>query len=190
MVATAPQELLTSVENAAGKPFTLEDFMQNPPQDMEWVDGELIEKTGMTLRHSLVQGRLVSGWKAYAVSSGQQGEVYPEVPCRTTKQGRRPDVAYLPAELVAQFGREKVLPQSFPLIAEVASPDDRAEELFAKAIEYLESGAEEVWLVFPEARLILVKTIEHSWQLSTLGQSISTQKVLQGFSAAVDELFQ
>ncbi|MDZ8237777.1 MAG: hypothetical protein RMZ69_11500 [Nostoc sp. ChiQUE01a] len=30
----------------------LEDFMANPPDGMEWVDGQLIEKTGMTLKHS------------------------------------------------------------------------------------------------------------------------------------------
>lgn len=190
MVTTAPQELLTPVENEAGKPFTLEDFMQNPPQDMEWVDGELIEKTGMTILHSILQGRLIERWGNYASSSGQGGEVVAESPCRTNKQGRRPDVAYMPPDFVAQYRQAKALPQSFPLIAEVASPDDSAEGLFAKAIEYLESGAEEVWLVFPEARLILVKTIDHEWQLSRLGQSISTQKVLQGFSVSVDQLFE
>ncbi|WP_202924862.1 Uma2 family endonuclease [Myxacorys almedinensis] len=62
-----------------------------------------------------------------------------ETVCRTLKQGRRPDVAYMSPELVAQFGQEAGLPQSFPLIAEIASPDDSVEGLFAKAIEYLAS---------------------------------------------------
>jgi Uma2 family endonuclease len=41
--------------------------------------------------------------------------------------------------------------QSFPLIAEVASPEDSSEELFTKAQEYLESGCLEVWLLWTAA---------------------------------------
>jgi hypothetical protein len=45
--------------------FCLEDFMANPPDDMEWVDGQLVAKTGMTVRHSWIQSRLVWYWKNY-----------------------------------------------------------------------------------------------------------------------------
>jgi Uma2 family endonuclease len=192
MVATpirAAQDEAISLE-ILGEPsaFTLEDFLQNPPEGKEWVDGTLVEKTGMTVRHSIVQGQIVTSWNNQAKSIQQGGKALPEAPCRTQKQARRPDVAYLPSELLTQFAEEKILPQSPPLIAEIASPDDSAEGLFAKAIEYLESGCEEVWLVFPEARLIMVKLKEKPWQLFVPGQAISTQTILQGFSIAVEEL--
>ena len=29
--------------------FSLEDYLQNPPEGMEWVGGQLVEKSGMTL---------------------------------------------------------------------------------------------------------------------------------------------
>jgi hypothetical protein len=35
--------------------YSLEEFMVNPPDGMEWVDNQLVEKTGMTLKHSEVQ---------------------------------------------------------------------------------------------------------------------------------------
>jgi hypothetical protein len=35
--------------------FSLEDFVANPPEHMEWVDGQLVEKNGMTLRHGKIQ---------------------------------------------------------------------------------------------------------------------------------------
>jgi Uma2 family endonuclease len=89
---------------------------------------------------------------------------------------------------VTQYAEAAVLPRSFPLIAEIASPDDSAEGLFAKAIEYLESGCQEVWLVFPEARIVLVKTAETAWQLFNPGDTIATQTTLQGFSIPLDEL--
>lgn len=167
--------------------FSLEDWMQNPPDRQEWVNGQLLEKNGMTLKHSKSQGNLYFYWRNYKNSSGQGGEVYTEVPCRTNKQGRYPDVAYLTPELVAQFGDAKVLPQSFPLSAEIVSPTDLAEDVIAKAQEYLQSGGEEVWLVFPENRWIIVITQE-TRQIFISGEVVSTKKVLPGFSIAVDEL--
>jgi Uma2 family endonuclease len=180
--------------------FTLEDWMRNPPEHTEWVDGKLVdkypmewvddklvEKPGMTLKHSRIQLRLGRYWGMYMDSSGQGGEVYVEVPCRTNKQGRVPDVAYLTPELVTQFGDAATLPQSFPLIAEIVSPTDVAEDVFLKAQEYLQSSCEEVWLVFPESRLVLVMTQSQILGFKS-GEAVSTQKVLLGFSVAVDEL--
>ena len=66
------------------------------------------------------------------------------VDCQTNKQGRRPDLAYLTPSLLTQYASATSLPQSFPLIAEIASPDDTGEELFSKAKEYLQSGCQEV----------------------------------------------
>ena len=167
--------------------ISLNDSTLNLPEHMEWVDGQLIEKNGMTLQHSEIQINLGFYWKSYTISSGQGGKVYTDVPCRTSKQVRRPDVAYLTPELVTQFGKADILPQSFPLIAEIVSPTDIAEEVLLKAQEYLQSGSEEVWLVFPSSRLVLVMT-QGQIVGFTAGEVVSTQRVLQGFSVAVDEL--
>jgi Uma2 family endonuclease len=166
--------------------ISLEDFLANPPDRMEWVDGQLVEKTGMTVKHSRIQGKLVRYWGNYITESGQGGDVVVELTCRTSKQGRRPDVAYLTDELLAQFGEATALPQSPPLIGEIVSPDDSAEDLFAKAQEYLESDCQEVWLVFPESRRVLVLTQGQTLGFN-VGDVVTTQLVLQGFSVAVDE---
>lgn len=169
-------------------PLTLEAYLRNPPENHEWIDGQLIEKHTMTLRHSTVQGQIATYWNNHATATQQGGRALTEAPCRTHNQGRRPDVAYLPQTLYEQYGQFASLPQSFPLIAEIASPDDRAETLFAKAEEYLASGCEEVWIVFPEARFILVKVQDSQWQAFGLGQTIATQHGLTGFHCQVDEL--
>jgi Uma2 family endonuclease len=176
----------TTLSNPS-KFISLEEWMENPPIGTEWVNGELLEKNGMTLKHSEIQVNLSFSWKSYQDSSGQGGKVYTDVPCRTHKQGRSPDVAYLTPELVAQYGEAKVLPQSFPLCAEIVSPTDLAEDVIAKAQEYLESGGEEVWLVFPESRWIIFSTKTHRGVFIS-GEVISTQSVLLGFSIAVDDL--
>ncbi|HAA29961.1 MAG TPA: hypothetical protein DCE56_22580 [Cyanobacteria bacterium UBA8553] len=167
--------------------FSLEDYLQNPPQGTEWVDGQLVEKTGMTLKHGRIQAKLATYWRNYKDSHNLGGEVYTEAPCRTNNQIRRPDVAYLTPELLTQFGDYKVLPQSFPLIAEIISPTDLAEDVFSKANEYLESGCQEIWLVLPDSQWIVVIT-EQQRLLFTKGEVVSTQATLKGFSVAVDEL--
>lgn len=166
--------------------FNLEDFLANPPDRQEWVNGQLVETT-TTVKHSRIQSRLGRYWGNYAIESGQGGDALTEVPCRTVRQGRRPDVSYITAELLEQFGEVSVLPQSPPLIAEIASPTDSAEDLFAKASEYLESGCQEVWLVFPESIRILIITQNQTLAFKS-GDVVSTQIVLLGFSVAIDEL--
>lgn len=169
--------------------LSLEEFILSPPEYTEWVDGKLVEKTGMTAKHGLAQATLSRCWGNYIVSSGQGGKVFTETLCRTAKQARRPDVGYFTAELIAEIGMNfTVFPQPFSLIAEVASPDDKAEELFTKAEEYLSSGCLEVWLLFPESRLVLIKTSE-KWHLFNATESVSSQVVLTGFTVTVNELF-
>lgn len=160
----------------------------NLPEHMECVDGEFIEKTGMTFKHSVTQANITREWGNYIISSEKRGKVCTEAPCRTGKQTRRPDVAYITSELLEEIGEFTILPQSFPLIAEVASPDDSAEELFAKAKEYLTSGCQEVWLLFPENQVVLIIT-QQKWLVFTAGEQASTQNLLEGFSVTVNELF-
>ena len=180
--------------------LSLDDWMHNLPQGKEWVDGHLIDKhpsiwiegsierNGMTLKHSRTQATLATCWKNYNAQNNLGGEVYTEAPCRTQKKGRYADVAYLTPGLLTQFGQEDVLPQSFPLCAEVVSPTDFAQDVIAKAQEYLQSGGEEVWLLFPENYWVIVAT-QDSQKIFVLGEVVSTQKILIGFSIVVNELF-
>ncbi len=178
--------MLTTTERS--KILTLEDYMLNPPDNTEWVDGQLVEKNGMAAKQGRIQSKLSYYWRSFMLSSNQGGEVYTETPCRTVGRGRCPDVSYITPELLTQFGVNfTVLPQSFPLIAEIVSPTDQAEEVFTKVREYLESGCQEVWLVFPESQWVLIIT-QQQQRLFNLGEVASTQIVLPGFSISVDEL--
>lgn len=179
--------VITPIKENISTDYSLENWLQSPPEGTEWVNGELLEKNGVTLKHSRVQAKLATYWRNYKDANGQGGEVYTEAPCRTNQQGRRPDVAYLTPELMQQYGEPAVLPQSFPLIAEIISPTDLAEDMIAKSQEYLQSGSEEVWLVFPDNLWIIVVT-KNQRLIFVSGEVVKTQAVLQGFNVAVDEL--
>ncbi|WP_333202470.1 MULTISPECIES: hypothetical protein [unclassified Microcoleus] len=62
-----------------------------------------------------------------------------------------------------------------------------ADDVFAKAQEYLESGCLEVWLLFPKSSWVLVIT-QSQVVLFKPGEVATTQVVLAGFRVAVDEL--
>ena len=168
-------------------PISLEEFLANPRDRTEWVNGNLIEKQDMTAKTGRIQARLAFYWRSHMLSSGQGGEVYTETSCRTVGRTRCPDVAYLTPDLVAQYGDLKILPRSFSLIAEVISPNDEAEEVFTKVREYLASECEEVWLVFPDSQWVLVITSQRQ-ELRGLEDMATTHNVLAGFSVAVKEL--
>ncbi|MCS6815551.1 MAG: Uma2 family endonuclease, partial [Cyanobacteria bacterium] len=109
--------------------LSLEEFLEQPCDRTEWVNGKLVEKSGMTSKTGRIQARLARYWGNYKDEQGIGGETYVETPCRTIDRVRCPDVAYLTPALVEQFGDFKVLPQSFSLIGEIISPTDEMEEV-------------------------------------------------------------
>ncbi len=185
--ATSKEDTLIQdwMENSEDKSESFDEV--NEAYEIEWVNEEFGEQKVLTLKQRRILGNLYYYWRTYKDSSGQGGEVYNHVPCRTKIQGRSPDVAYITPQLAKHFGELEVFPQSFPLIAEVASPADLAEELIAKSHEYLRSGSEEIWLIFPENRWIIIIT-ENQRLVFTSGDIVYTQRLLNGFSVEVDEL--
>jgi len=149
--------------------MVLEEFAIDPPEGQEWVDGAWVEKTDTTVKHSKLQATLAWLWGNHLEASQQGGAVYTELPCVTRD---RP-----------------TLPHSPPLVAEIVSPTDYAEALFAKAREYLESGCLEVWLVFPENARVLIQLDDRTLVLENPTATASTQKVLPGFSVVLSDLF-
>jgi len=43
---------------ATTPPISLEAFLENPIDHTEWIDGQLLEKTGMTAKTARIQARL------------------------------------------------------------------------------------------------------------------------------------
>lgn len=172
-----PEQLQEEIEEE-----TSEEFEQT-----QLVHQDLIEPKLLTLKQRRIQGNLYFHWRNFNDSCQQRGQVYTDVPCITDGQEWYPSVAYITPRLLKYYGEPDVFPQSFPLLAEIVSLTDLAEEVIAKAQIYLHSGSEEVWLIFPENHWVIVMT--SSQQLVfTSGEVIYTQRVLQGFTVAVDEL--
>lgn len=177
--------------------ISLEDFLQHPLEDAEWVDGQIVEKVAMGIVHGRTQAEFAALLLAFVRANQSGGIVCTEVLCRTQNQARKPDVAYMSAQQVAVYGATDftMLPECFPLVIEIISPTDLAEDVFFKAKEYLDAGAEEAWLIFPKNRLIMIATLESAgdglavrWNIFASQELASSSKVLPGFSVNVYEL--
>ena len=63
--------------------FTVKEFITESPDNMELVDGQLVEKNGATLKHGKIQSSLGCAWANYRNFSKQGGEFYISPPCCT-----------------------------------------------------------------------------------------------------------
>jgi len=74
------------------------------------------------------------------------------------------------------------------LAIEVASPDDTAKHLKSKIDAYLAGGSQTVWVVFPDARSVMVHTSDSVRELKA-DQKIE-DPLLPGFSTPVSAFFE
>jgi Uma2 family endonuclease len=115
---------------------------------------------------------------------------FPEDPTRN----RRPDVAFITFD---RWPEERPIPyRGNPvdvvpnLIVEVASPTDEAEDLVAKAHEYLRAGAQLVWVVYPRVRQLYAYTaVDAAPRVFTEADTLDAGDILPGFSTPMAPLF-
>ena len=104
--------------------------------------GVLVVRIGTYLRSNLPDSK-------YDVVAGEVGFILHDVP--TTL--RAPDVAVVP--------HQNEPPETFfagpPMLAvEIVSPGNSPEDIEKKRIQYLEAGAQEIWVVYPKTKTIHV----------------------------------
>lgn len=105
-------------------------------------------------------------------------------------QLRAPDVAFVRRDQRPQGLLRRGYADGAPALAvEVFSPGNTRQEMAEKRAEYFASGAETVWIVFPESQTIEVATSPD--KVVTLGRNdtLSGEPVLPGFRVKVSDIF-
>jgi Uma2 family endonuclease len=173
--------------------YTPEDLLQLSEPGYELLDGHLVEK-GMGAKASVVGtaliillGQFVRAGRLGFVLEGEGGgyELFPG-----RNHVRKPDVSFL------RRGRlpDDILPDGWLKIppdfaAEVVSPNDKAEEVFAKAREWLGVGVRLLWVLSPASRTAFVFRPDGSAAWVGAGGTLSGEEIVPGFTCAVDDLF-
>jgi Uma2 family endonuclease len=168
------------------------------PDRFEVVHGEVVEIPPMSGFASAVANRINRRLMAY----GEQRKIgwpwmdmifhvpQPDDPTRN----RKPDVAFITFDrwpedrpLPYRGNAVDVVPN---LVVEVASPTDDAEDLIAKAHEYLRAGTQLVWVVFPRVRQLYAYTaVGTAPRVYTEADTLDAGDVLPGFSTPLAPLF-
>ncbi len=180
------------------KLYTVEEFekfadaWENTDRRFELIEGEIVEKVP-TEKHGTIAGNIF-GFIWNFNREHQLGNVVIEVRHRMPgdkHNARMPDVSFIgdPNRPIVERGSVPRMPD---LAIEVQSPDDKPDQMRAKADFYLRNGSRLVWLFFTESKTVEVRTIrDNKINAITLGidDTLDGGDVLPGFTVAVRDIF-
>ena len=162
----APQQLSERWRALAEDP-TIED-VAGKIELSEW--GEIL-MTPVGKKHGLAAMRI-----AEALRAALGGHTMAEVGVTTAIGVRAPDVAWCSDDYLARHPEDLPLSSAPEICVEVVSASNALPKLREKALAYVNAGATEAWLVYPDTRTVEV--------YSSAGRLQSTQ-----FAVVLDALF-
>ena len=176
--------------------LTIEEFARLPEEGeyrSELVRGRIVRDQRPGARHGWLAGRLYVALDAWARESAngiaaiETGFVLGDDPHPTV---RGPDVAFIAAGRLGPEG----IPTGFwrfapDLAIEVVSPTDRASEVHAKVLDYLDAGTRSVWVVDPDSESVTMYRSRRDVRVLAAGDRLEDAEVLPGFGLAIAELF-
>ena len=104
--------------------------------------------TPASFYHGVIQGRVC---RSLAILGG---EVVVGAPVATATGVFVADIAWASARFMSAHGGQTPLIRAPEICVEVVSPSNSRKELRDKMTAYLQAGAEEVWIVFPQSKRI------------------------------------
>lgn len=132
----------------------------------EW--GEIL-MTPVSKSHGIAVMRIAEGLRA-----ALGGHAMAEVGVATSIGVRAPDVAWCSDAYLAAHPEEMPLSAAPELCVEVVSATNALPKLREKAVAYINAGAKEAWLVFPESRRIEIYGREGQLAATALAVDIAT----------------
>jgi Uma2 family endonuclease len=150
---------MTTLSTLAARLDGLQGRMNDKPL-FEIIDGQQVELPPMSILASRVSTNLTIQLGHHLLGN-PIGEALMETLIRLplpVDRNRRPDVAFVSAQTLAQAPSQPgsdnawaILPE---LMVEIVCPNDIAEEIIERLIEYFEAGTKLVWIVYPTQRLL------------------------------------
>ena len=179
-------------------PMTIQDLLDWPDDDgyrYELVEGVLVRMAGSGFDATTLGLELGAELRNYVRPrrlgrvTGADG-VYKFSGAET---GLLPDVGFIEAAKVALIAdRRRPIPFAPDLAVEVASPEQKPDDMAAKARTYLDGGTRLVWIVWPEREQVDVwragRTVGPVVALSG-SDTLDSEDVVPGYSYPVASVF-
>jgi Uma2 family endonuclease len=158
----------------------------------ELSNGELIVSPSATLFHNRIRDDFNGRLRAF-VKERKLREVTSETDFILVGEVvRRPDVASIRADRLKGIDIDQSpLPVAPDLVIEIVSKNDRADDLLLKVFQYLEAGAQAVWLMYANTRLTyryVPGKREPEVRSADAGDKFEELDLLPGFSIPLGEI--
>ena len=176
-----------------------------PKRKRRWTEADLLCLPDDGRKYELVNGRLVevpTGARHSRISVEMGARLYAARPSGTTMfasctgfrmaQGniRSPDVSVMRTDRLPDGKAPEGFVDGAPDLAiEVVSPNETMGAMLTKMVEYFESGAQEVWLLFPERKQ--VHRYRADWVVEVFNEddTLDGAPLLPDFTVRVGDLF-
>jgi Uma2 family endonuclease len=188
--------MATAISAAPTTKFTPDDLLRLPDQGkgFELVNGEIVELNVSTLS-SYVSGQAFF-FLLSLVRTSNVGWVFPEgtsFRCFPGDSDRvwRADAAFIRRERLSdeKAAAEGHCTEAPDLVVEVVSPNDLADDVNAKRIEWQEAGVRLVWVIHPHHQTIHAYHADGTVRLFRNSDTLTADPVLPGFKVHVADLF-
>jgi Uma2 family endonuclease len=172
--------------------MTAEELFNLPdgPYRHELIKGELLTMPSPGAKHSVVSINLSAPLAVY-VKAKKLGVVTADAGFileRNPDTVLGPDISFIRSERISTIpdGYLELVPD---LVIEVVSPSQSRPKMERKASQWLEHGAQGVWLVNPRTRTIEVRRATGESQQLLEGDDLTGGDLVPGFRIPVSEIF-
>ena len=159
----------------------------------ELIHGEVIVEMPPGFEHSVIALRVATHFMMYlaahpiGVAAGEAGYILRRDPDTV----RAPDVAVIlhSSRTFTELPRT-FLPHAPDLVVEVVSPNDSAMAVNDKVTDWLEGGAQLVWVIYPTRPKLVAHYADGQARTHGLNDKVDAMPVLPGFAVLLRDLLQ
>ncbi len=173
--------------------ITIDQYERLPDsgERVELLRGRLIRESRPAYGHGILQARIARLIGNHIEQEGLPLLCATDFGCRLASD---PDSLLAPDVAVTRADRAATdAPGFFPgapeLVIEIISPSNRASDLQAKVLEYLDAGVRLVWIVFPQQRMVMAHTSRSTAHMLAKTELLDGRDALPGFQITVADLF-
>lgn len=176
--------------------LTVQDYaaLEEPVGERyELSNGELIVTPSASYFHNAIRDNFHDPLRAFVKERSLGGVTSETDFVLTGEVVRRPDVAFIRADRLKGVDLDQSpLPIAPDLAIEVVSKDDRADDLMLKVSQYLQAGAQAVWLMYPKTHLAyryIPGKLDPEVRAAKAGDKFEEPELLPAFSIPLAAVF-
>lgn len=181
-----------TLERIEEKLLSADEFMALPLDNVELVRGRLVQLMPPLFGHGLWASNIIQSLGPWARRNGL-GLVTADVSFRLSQNPdvvRVPDVCFIALDQIEGQDFDSYIEGAPTIAVEIKSKNETLDSLLDKAAEYLQAGSQQVWIVQPGRRRVLVLSQDESEVTFRVGESIPGGDALPGLNLPVADVFE